>query len=58
MTLKLKIIYLHEPLCHGKTRYFLVFCVVGEVLLVVHGDGVILGLITFYLLFMLLFCYN
>ena len=36
-----------SPLYHVKTCYFLVFCVLEEFLLVVHGDDVILGLMDF-----------
>ena len=37
---------------HGFSRYFFVFCVVEEILLVVTGDSVILGLIVSYVISM------
>ena len=42
------------PFYHGKTRYFFAFCLVEEFSLVVHGNGVILGLIVFYAIHLLL----
>ena len=56
MILNILIICLHEPACqcHGKTRYFLVFCVLEEIYRVVHGDDAILRII----IFMLLSCYD
>ena len=54
MILNILIICLHEPACHGKTRYFMVFCVVEEIYLVVHGDDAILRIN----ISMLLLCYD
>ena len=46
-----------SPIYQGKTCYFLVFCVLEEISLVVHGDGVILGLIVFMLFICYYLCY-
>ena len=35
---------------HVKTRYFLLFCVVGEVYYVVAGNEIILGIIVNYVI--------
>ena len=58
ITLKLKIFCLQEPLGSAKQRYFFVFCVVEEISLVVHGDDGNLGLIIFYVIHLLLCCYD
>ena len=41
---------------HVKTRYFLLFCLLEEVSLVVQGDRVILGIIVNCVINMLLAC--
>ena len=40
------------------SRYFLLFCVVEEISLVVAGNEVILGLIVYCVINMLLICYD
>ena len=59
MTLKTMTICLHRVrLTRKKTRYFLVFCLVEEICILLLRDNAILGFIIFYLLFMLLLCYD
>ena len=58
MTLKTMTICLHRALLSRKNTLFFVFCSLEEIYILLHGDNVILGLIIFYLLFMLLFCYD
>ena len=43
---------------HVFSRYFLAFCLLEEIYIVIHGDKVILGLIFNCVISMLLPCYN